>query len=185
MTLFIVGAVIFFAAHFFPRLRMARAGLIKQLGEGGYKIGYSVVSLIGLALMIYGYLNWPHQDVYQPLDAHRAIVHAVMPVAFILAAASEIPSNLRNFVRHPLSLATLLWSGAHLTANGDQASLALFGGFGLYALLNIILSEFSGRASAPPRRPAWRDLAVIAAGLIGYGAVMWAHGAVFGLYVVG
>ena len=185
MELFLTGAAIFFTAHFFPRLRAARAGLIEKLGAGGYKIGYSLVSLIGFALMIYGYMNWPHEDVYQPLGAHRAITHAVMPFAFILAAASEIPSNIRNFVRHPLSLATLLWAGAHLTANGDQASLALFGGFGLYALLNIILSEAAGRASAPPRRPAWRDLAVIAAGLIGYGVIMWAHGAVFGLYVIG
>lgn len=185
MTYFLIGAAIFFTAHFFPRLRAARAGLMHRLGEGGYKIGFSLVSLIGLALIIYGYLNWPHEDVYLPLDAHRAITHAVMPVAFILAAAAEIPSNLRNFVRHPLALATLLWASAHLTANGDQASLALFGGFGLYALLHIILAEAAGRVTAPPRRPVWRDLVVVAAGLVGYGVALWAHRAVFGLAVVG
>ena len=185
MVYFIIGAAIFFTAHFFPRLRAVRGGLIERLGLRGYKIGFSLVSLLGFALMVIGYVNWPYEEVYQPLEGHRALAHALMPIAFILAISADIPSNIKNFARHPLVLATLLWAGIHLTANGDAASLALFGAFGLFALGHIVIVTLTERPSAPPKRPVRNDVIVVAAALIAFGVALWAHGAVFGVYVVG
>jgi uncharacterized membrane protein len=54
MTVLIWGMVLFFGAHLLS-LTPARAPLHAKLGEKAYKGIYSIVSLVGLGLMIWGF----------------------------------------------------------------------------------------------------------------------------------
>lgn len=185
MTLLIFGLAVFAVTHMFSRLRGLRARVIDVIGDGPYKGAYSLVSLVGLILMVRGYGAAPFEPVYEPLAASRGIAHALMPLAFILAAGANMRSNLKRYVGHPLSLAVILWAVVHLTANGDLASILLFGGLGLYAVANLVLSVAAGPTPPPPPQPRSKDLILIVAGLVGYAAVLFAHEWLFGVAVVG
>ena len=58
LLVMILGLVLFFAAHVFTTKREVRAEAIARLGEGTYKILYALVSLAGLALIIWGFAHY-------------------------------------------------------------------------------------------------------------------------------
>ncbi|MEO1330057.1 MAG: NnrU family protein [Pseudomonadota bacterium] len=185
MTLLIVGVALFSVTHMVPRWRALRKAAVDRLGEMGYKAVYSLVALAALVLIVRGYKGADFVPVYEPFEKGRAIAHALMPFSFILAAGANMRSNLKRYVRHPLSLSVMLWALSHLAANGDLASVILFGGMFAFAAVNMGLSMMAEQTPPPPPQPRGKDVILIVAGLVGYAAVVWAHGAVFGVYVAG
>lgn len=185
MTMLIAGLAVFFSAHLMLSIWPGRAALAARLGEGGRKGAVAVLSLAGFALLATGYQNAGFTPVYDPIQGARSAAHAVMPFAFILLAGSQLPSNVKRYVRHPMALAVIAWAAVHLAANGDLASVILFGSFGLYALYDLLRPRPGRGADGPPPRPPLYDVAVVAVGLVGYGAAIWAHRAIFGVAVTG
>ncbi|MGH7463153.1 MAG: NnrU family protein, partial [Longimicrobiales bacterium] len=99
----------------------------------------------------------------------------VMPLAFILLVEAYVPSNLKRLTAHPMLWGVTLWAGLHLLANGDTASLLLFGAFGLYSLYAMWSQSQRGVKPAETMRPVSRDIAVVAIGLGVYAAALYAH----------
>lgn len=184
MTEFLAGLALFMVAHLVAVRAPIKAAIVGGVGEMGFKGLFSVVSLIGLVLMWRGYSDASFEPVYEPLDydAARALAHGVMPVAAILAAASNIPCNIKRWVRHPLSIATLIWATVHLIGNGDVRAVLLFGSFAAFAIIAIALAK--PVAPSPPT-PYWRDAVAVVAGLALYGFLIWAHRVLGGVAVVG
>lgn len=186
MTPLIAGMALFGLTHMFSRARGLRAQAIERLGsEMAYKGVYSLVALGALTLIVTGYRATDFIYVYDPIEGARSAAHAIMPLALILAAGANMRSNLKRYVRHPLSIAVILWAAVHLAANGDLASVILFGGFLLYAAVNLGLTLQSEPSPPPPPQPRYRDLILIVAGLVAYGVAIWAHRAIFGVAVTG
>ena len=183
MSLLLVGMALFFGIHVAIAVSTGRRVLTSALGENGRKGATALLSFAGLGLMIWGYRAAPFTEVYEPLGAARSIAHALMPLAFIMLAGAHAPSNMKRYLRHPMSLAVLTWALVHLSANGDLASVLLFGAFGAYALLDIFVT---GRAGPPPpQRPRVNDLIAVVIGMVAYGAALWIHGPLLGVYVTG
>ena len=180
MALLLLGMVLFFVPHFLGILGL-KNGLKQRLGEGPFKGIYSLLSLAGIVLIVMGYRDAPFDPVYTPMEG-RAVPHALMPFAVILAAGANMKSNLKQFIRHPMALAVLLWSISHLSVRGDLASLMVFGAFGIFAILNMTLTK---AAPLPPTQPRAKDVMLVVAGLVGYGAIAWLHGAIGGVPVMG
>jgi len=184
MNILIFGSCIFFAVHLFPRLAPAmRASAIAKLGDNGYKAGFSVVSLLGLGLIIYGKSLLPgyEQTIYwHEMPGMRHATYLLVAIAMLLAAASQIPCNLRRKVRHPLLLATLFWSAGHLLVNGDLASIILFGSFLAFAVLDALYA-FADPVEDKPALPIWRDGLAIVVGLLLTFVLMRYHGTLFGM----
>jgi uncharacterized membrane protein len=129
MAVLILGLVVVLGTHslkaFAPAWRLA---LVNRLGEGPYKGLYSAVSLIGLILIVWGFgLAWQDPTfVYTPPSWGRHVAMALMIPALILVFASVFPARwIGRYVSHRLLTATMLWSVAHLLANGDPASFCL------------------------------------------------------------
>lgn len=183
MTLLIVGLAAFFGAHLIPSLGGVRDGVVARLSLNGYKLAFTLLAGVGLVLIILGYQRAAFTPVYTPLDpaTARSLAHTVMPLAFILLAGANMRSNLKRYVAHPMSLGVLLWAGVHLANRGDVASILLFGAFALYALFNIVTGK---RGPTPPVQPRIKDLILIVAALVAYGAAIFLHG-YFGVRVVG
>ncbi len=179
----LIGLGLFFGIHLALSVGPSRRALSAKLGETAKKLTVTALSFAGVGLMIYGYQQAPFDPVYEPLESARGLAHAILPLAFIALAGAHAPSNLKRYLRHPMSLAVLAWAIVHLAANGDLASILLFGAFALYAALDILVTSRPG--PPPPPRPRSGDMIAIIAGLIAYGAVMWAHGALFGVPVIG
>lgn len=143
MLLLAIGLLLFFAVHLVPARPEIRGSLAARLGEGPYKIAFSVLSAIGIALIVLGWSKLalhPGKNpiLWDPPLWTRHVAVALMLPAFILLVAAYVPSRIRTAVKHPMLTAIKIWAFAHLLANGDLASLVLFGGFLAFAVFDRI-----------------------------------------------
>lgn len=191
LLVMILGLALFFAAHIFTTKRDARAQAIGRLGEGTYKILYSVVSLAGLALIVWGFghyraTGWT--DVWYPPKAMKHITVALMLPAVILVVASYLRGRIYATLKHPMLAGVKLWAFAHLLANGDLGSIILFGsflGWGVYDRISLKHRTDSGGPPIPVGGVT-NDLIAIAVGIVAYLALAFAfHPVVIGVPVMG
>ena len=174
MALFIVGIVVFFGVHLLPCFVDTRQGLIDRLGEVRYKAAFSVISVIGFALMLYGWMAMPFVHVFEPPAISLPLSKIVMLPAFVLFVAANVPCRIRRLVGHPMIIAVLLWALVHALANGDRASLLLFGSFLLYSIVDwfyVVRRQREKPAAGPPRN----DMIVIAVGVLVWFAAYFLH----------
>ena len=191
LLVMILGLVLFFAAHVFTTKRDARAQAIARLGEGTYKILYSLVSLVGLALIVWGFGHYRATgwiDVWSPPTAFKHITVALMLPAVIMVVASYIRGRIYTTLKHPMLTGVKLWAAAHLLANGDLGSIILFGSFLAWAVYDRISLKSRSDAGGPPIPVGGpgNDLIAIAVGIVAYLALAFAfHPVVIGVPVVG
>jgi uncharacterized membrane protein len=176
MAALILGLVIVLGLHLFKAVApTGREALLSRLGEGPYKGVYSLVSLLGLALIVWGFGRaW--QDpvfVYAPPAWGRHVAMAFMLPALILVFASVFPARwIGGQVKHRLLTATILWASAHLLANGDLAGLVLFAAFLAWAVIDLILQPaIPGPTAADGHFGTW-DIAAILAGVALYAVLI-------------
>jgi uncharacterized membrane protein len=187
----ILGLILFFGVHTLTTQRAARARVIGSLGEGGYKIGYSLASAAGLALIIWGFANYRATgwiDVWYPPTAMKHITVALMLPAVIMVVASYIRGRIYTTLKHPMLTGIKLWAAAHLLANGDLGSIILFGSFLAWAVFDRITLKRRTDGGAPPIPVGGpgNDLIAIAVGVVAYLALAFAfHPVVIGVPVVG
>ena len=117
-----------------------------------------------------------------PAWAHRVAVLG-MPVALILLVAAFMPTNLKRFTRHPMLWGVTIWAAVHLLANGDLASLILFGSFGVFSLFDMWSANRRGAELSSRVVPYWRELLVVVVGGIVYVAFLYGHAWLFGVPV--
>lgn len=173
MTYLILGLILFFVAHLVPTIPAWRASLVAPLGEGGYKLGFSLAAGLGLALIVLGVSaargSAADPQLWHPPLGARHLAFALMLPAFILLVSAYLPSHIRDRSRHPMLAAVALWAAAHLAANADLVALLLFGSFLVFAIYDRI--SLSRRA--PPTRAPGRGWAGDAAAVV-FGLALWA-----------
>lgn len=186
----IIGLVLFFAIHLVPTVPELRRGLALRMGETGFKVLFSVLSLAAFALIVIGYHKLtPGKNpvLWDPPGFMRHIAFVLMVPAMILLVAAYVPSRIRTATQHPMLAAVKLWALAHLLVNGDLGSLLLFGSFLAYAIYDRI--SVKRRCAAGPLGnrtggPA-NDIAVVVAGLALYAFMMvLGHGLLIGVPLV-
>jgi len=142
MFLLITGLILFLGAHssriFFENLR---SDFIANRGGATWKALYSVISLSGFVLIIFGYaqarLDTTH--LWFPPSWLAPLTMILTLLAFILLAAAYVPGNrIRTAVGHPMVLGVKVWAFAHLLVNGELASIILFGSFLAWAVASFI-----------------------------------------------
>jgi uncharacterized membrane protein len=172
MTALIAGMIILFGAHL-ALYTPLRPALKARLGERPFKGVFTLVSLVGLAVMIWGYAmtrSGPEAAniLYWPAGWTRHAAMLIVLLAFISLAAAFHKGRLKLWLKQPMSIGFALWAGAHLLTNGKVASVLLFGGFLGLALLDIAVSTARGDVPNYAPKPH-HDLITVAAGLILYG----------------
>jgi len=173
MTILILGIIIFGCVHLFSMLAPAARDRIRErFGEGPWKGVYSLVSLVGLGLMIWGYARAKYGDnpsefLYIPGDWTRHAAMLLVLIAFIAVGASHGKGYIKLWLKQPMSIGFALWAAAHLLANGEVADLLLFGTIFVLALLDIVLS--TARGKIPQYQPHVRsDIIALVAGAVLY-----------------
>jgi len=169
MTILILGLAIFIGSHLVPTFPNFRAAKIAQFGANGYKLLFSAASLIGLALIALGVAaargSAADIQLWSPPLWTRHLAFLLMALAFILLAATYIPSKIRDKARHPMLAAVKLWALAHLLANGDLLALLLFGSLLAYAVYDRISVKRRGVPAKPPAQGWTGDALALALGL--------------------
>jgi len=191
LSVMILGLVLFLGIHLFITRRNARADLIARIGEGGYKIVFSLVSVVGLVLIVWGYANYRATgwiDVWYPPVAMKHITILLMLPAVIMVAASYIRGRIYTTLKHPMLAGIKLWALSHLLANGDLGSIILFGSFLAWAVFDRISLKRRPDSGAPPIPVGGvgNDAIAVGVGVVAFLALAFAfHPVVIGVPVFG
>src|SRR5260370_37519893 len=97
LLVMILGLVLFLGVHTLTTQRELRAQLVASTGEGGYKIGYALVSLAGLALIGWGFTHYRAAGMWAAWTPPAAIKHitvALMLPAGILVVAADVRGRI-------------------------------------------------------------------------------------------
>ena len=175
MNILYIGMVIFIGIHLMPSVFPLRATMIAKLGEGPYKGIYSVVSLVGLVLIVYGKACAEFIPVWSPPSWSRFVPWVLMLPALILIVGANVRCNIKRISPHPMMWAVMIWAGAHLVSNGDQASIILFAPFALFAFIHIVTANIRGAVRQQETLPLMSDIKVIAIGTVTYLILAAAH----------
>lgn len=178
LWLLIVGVLLWSVVHLFPSIApLRRKALIEQYGDK-YKLGFTIAIVLSLLLIVIGWRNTEPVLVYIPPIWGRHLTMLLMLIAIMVFGASHYPkTRLRDYIRNPMLTGVLLWALAHLLSNGDERSLALFGGLGLWAAAAIYFSnQRDGVWQKPKINSTWQDEAkLVGVGVLVYLGLIFLH----------
>ena len=188
MTLLILGLVLFLGVHSVRIFAEGwRAGLRARLGERAYRGLFTLASLVGLVLIVWGYGAARQQPtlLWLPPVWTRHLAALLTVPAFILLVAAYVPGNrIKAGVHHPMILGVKVWALAHLLANGMLADVLLFGGFLVWAGFSFRAArqrDRAGQVSYPPGRMG-PTMVTVGVGLVAWAAfAFWGHAALIGV----
>ncbi|MBC7622594.1 MAG: NnrU family protein [Aeromicrobium sp.] len=170
----IAGLVIFLGLHSSRIFAYNfRAGIIASRGENVWKAIYSVLSIIGFVLIVYGYgeTRLAPITLWNPPVWTRHVAALLTLFAFILLAAAYVPKNpIKAKLAHPMLLGTKVWAAAHLLANGNVADVLLFGSFLVWAILCFRAAKKRDRAAGTAHQSG-TALSLFAT--VGLGILLW------------
>jgi uncharacterized membrane protein len=181
VTLLVGGLVLFIGIHVVPNFAKLRSVLAARLGENGYKILFSVISLAGLILVAVGYRQAPQVQIFEPSQTARAALPVAMAIAFILVAVANVPGRIRQLIHHPMLAGVLIWSTLHFLANGDLAANVMFGAFALWAVFAILSAEYRGKRLSHGTGSLKADLLGALIGLAVFALLFYFHADLFGV----
>lgn len=184
MLYMISGIILFIGTHLITSMRTLRAGIINTIGENPYKGIYSVLSITGVVLMVMAMDKVSFKLLYHPPEIAKTIAPVFILPAFILLVASLLPTNIKRFTRHPMLWAFVLWATAHLIANGDLASVMLFGTFGVYSLFGMVAQNVRGAKKSTTKVSIAKNVIVIVIGVALYVGLVLSHRWLFGVAVI-
>jgi len=180
MLWLILGLVLFLGMHSAKMLAWGfRERFIAERGENAWKGIYTVVSLVGFVLIIWGYSMARYEGpiLYAPPLWFGHITMLLMLFSFVsLMAAYTPPGKIKAAVKHPMLLAVKLWAFGHLLINGELASVLLFGGFLVWAIadrISVRRREAAGLASLPEAGPLRNDAIPVVVGVVVYLLFVW------------
>ena len=188
MGMLILGLVLFLGLHSTRIVADGwRTAMIGRLGEARWKGVYALLSIAGLALVVWGFglaRQQPH-PLWAPPFFMRHVAWLLTGVAFVLLAAAYVPRNaFKARLHHPMVLGVMFWAVAHLLANGNAAQVVLFGGFLVWAALSFHAARARDRVALtlyPPGTAAGTALTVVAGAVAWAVFAFWAHGWLIGV----
>ena len=192
LGILILGLAVFLATHVFVSFREARSSVIERVGMPVYRGLFAIVSLAGLALIIWGYAQYRAHDLIQlwsPPAFMRHITIGLVFFAAIFIVAAFFPSHIKTRLKHPMLAGVKTWALAHLLSNGDLGSVLLFGTFLAWGVYARVAAKRRGDigAAAKPAPDGWtNDIIVVVLGAAVFLALgFWFHPYVIGVPVFG
>ena len=183
MTILVLGLILFFAPHLLREFGLRQPLKDALPTEGAYMGLYSLVSLAGLGLIIWGKSLSPFEMIWQPIYEWRSLSLMLMIPALICVVAGNVPlSYLRKFLRNPMLIGILLWSLSHLWSNGDLASMLLFGSFAIWSSVKVFTLRSVVDVESKSPEFIW-DIISLLVGLGLYVVIGLYHGELFGVGV--
>jgi uncharacterized membrane protein len=154
----------------------ARAALVARLGENGWRGVHTLLSAVGLGLIVWGFgqARWEGASVW--FESQKGMRHATLTVllpVFPLLFATYLPGWIKARVVHPMLTATILWAVGHLLYVGSAPAVTLFAAFAVWALADrlSLARRKPGSAEVPP---FGRNVVIaVVLGLAVYGLFVW------------
>jgi len=185
MPQLLLGLALFFLFHSVSIINLPLRDRLAAKNEIAWKIFYSLVSLVGIVLMVRGYaeLRFSPTILYVPPTWLQHVAALLLLPVFVLFFAPYFPGRISRGAKHPQLVAVKLWAVSHLLVNGTLADVLLFGSFLVWAVVDRI--SVKRRPARPvPGLPASNsnDIIVVVLGLAVYAALaFWLHEALIGV----
>lgn len=179
MLVLILGLILFLGAH---SVRIFaedwRRSMIARLGEGPWKGIYSLASIVGVVLLVWGYgMARPESALlFEPATWLKHIALALNLVALVLIGTFVVPAGrIKARLGHPMILGVKTWAFAHLLANGRVADVVLFGAILVWAVADFMAAKARDRAEGTVRAagPARNDAVAVLLGVLLWAALVW------------
>ena len=177
MTLLVAGVAVWIIVHLMPALApQFRQGLIDKMGSKPYRGVFALLIFASLAMIILGWRSTPEQGLYALPESTRIIALILMILSFVLIGAANYQTAIRRVIRHPMLTGVILWSISHLISNGTTRAWVLFGGLGVWAVLEILLINRRDPEYTKPISPGFSGelKGVFITGII-FGVVYYLH----------
>lgn len=187
MAWLVLGLALFLGAHSAQIFAGGfREGLVRRLGPGPWKGLYSLVSLAGFGLIIFGYGQARSgAPLYALPPALAHLTFAMVSLGFICIVAAYWPGNhIKRLLGDPMVFGVGLWALGHLLANATPAALALFGAFLVWAIADYVSLRGRARtgiAAAPPARLVNTVLVVVVGAVLAGVFALWLHRPLIGV----
>lgn len=185
MTWLALGLALFLGIHLTraitPNWRDAQ---IARLGDKGWKGLYTLVSIVGFVLILWGFSQARLQPVvlWPPIRGMNHLTALLMLVAMVLMAAAYVPRNhFKAKLQHPMTLSVKVWAFAHLIANNTLADMMLFGSFLVWSILVFRAARRRPAPALTPPTIAGTAATVVAGGVLWAVFAFWAHAAWLGI----
>jgi len=177
MTLLVAGVLIWTFVHLFKRIMPeARASIDEKIGAGPAKGIISLIFLASIVMMVFGFMAASAQAVYFPPSWTAGVNNLLMLVAVFLMGAGSGKGISPTLLRHPMLTGVIVWSGAHLLANGDMRSIVLFGGLGIWAVLNmLVINMREGAWDRPEAGPIKANIKTVVISLVIFAVIAAIH----------
>lgn len=186
MSLLLIGLLVWSAVHFIPSLAQpVKAKWKGKLGNTGYQATYALVILLSLLMIIFGWRSTTPSLLYATTPLMDPVAKLLMFASIVLFVLSNMPTRVKQYIRHPQLTAALLWSSAHLLTNGDTRSVVLFGGLGLWAILEVVAINRRDGEWRKPETPTWtREAIGFGVSVVVYFVVVLAHPYLSGVSII-
>lgn len=179
MSMLIAGLAIFILIHLVPCFPATRGSIIEKAGAGPYRGMFSLVSLLGIVLVVMGLKSTETVALYDPPAWGRHVTYLLVFVAVYLFLSNPIgpaPSSAKYWTAHPLSWGVICWAVGHLLSNGDRAHVILFAALLLYSMVSMYSGNLRGQKPALDKRPSIvAELGFIAVVAVVYFALFRGH----------
>jgi uncharacterized membrane protein len=192
MAILVLGLFIFLGLHS-TRIfaESGREKAIARLGEGPWKGIYSLLSVIGFVLIVWGFAEarYSAPALYTPPAGARHLTITLMLIAMVLLVAYFFKqSHITAAVHHPMVWSVAVFGLAHLISNGSAADLVMFGAFLVWAAADLVSSYARDRRDGVVYpEPIWS--ATVGAIVFGLGLwaviAFWLHTWLFGVAPLG
>lgn len=189
MAIMIIGLAVLLLGHSIQMAPRLHAEVQARLGRNVYRGVYSLVAVIGIALVIEGFGRYRADGmipVWEPPTGMKHLNLLLMLFAFIALIASQLPRGyIKARLKHPMLVGIKAWAFGHLLANGDLGSIILFGSILAWAVVNRISFRWRPVAAEPPAPRLLGDILAVVIGLLAYGAMLYLHPILIGVSVIG
>jgi len=192
MIYLVLGLIVFLGVH---SVRIVaddwRTTQIARMGEGTWKGIYSLLSLAGFVLMVWGFGQARQTTLvlWSPPQWTHHVAALLTLIAFVLLAAGNLRgTRIKHALGHPMVLGVKVWAFAHLVSNGTLADAVLFGSFLVWAIVDYASSRRRDRAAGTvyPEGALGRDALAILVGVAAWVAfAFWLHGWLIGVRPLG
>ncbi|WP_425099825.1 NnrU family protein [Tropicibacter sp. S64] len=172
MLLLTLGVALWWAAHLFKRVAPEARANMGDKGKGLVALALAV----SILMMIFGYRMADGAFFWGRHPATVGINNLLMIAAIFFTSPGPRKGALFYRMRHPMLTGFLLWAIAHLLVNGDTPSFILFGGLGLWAIVEMIVINRAVPAWTPPAKGSIaKDAIFLVASLVLLGVIGMIH----------
>jgi uncharacterized membrane protein len=188
MLYLIFGLILFLGVH---SVRIVaddwRSSQIVRLGEGPWKGLYSLASVLGFVLIVWGYgqARLDPAILWTPPAWTRHLLPPLTLLTFVLVAAAYVPgTRIKAWLGSPMVLGVKLWAFAHLIANGTLAGTVLFGSFLVWAIVDFASARRRDRVGGVTNAEGSlaRDALAVLVGVAAWAAfAFWLHAWLIGV----